>query len=107
MVIPEARCAGARACVDGVRQAARVGHRGLELADRSIEIVADRGIAQRVPPAEWQALAAQMRERFRAGEFEAGVMAAIGDVAQRLRTHYPLAAGARNPDELSNRPVVL
>jgi uncharacterized membrane protein len=79
----------------------------VELADRSIEIVADRGIAQRVPPAEWQALAAQMRQRFRAGEFEAGVMAAIGDVAQRLRTHYPLAAGARNPDELSNRPVVL
>jgi uncharacterized membrane protein len=79
----------------------------VELADRSIEIVADRGIAQRVPAAEWQALAAQMRERFRAGEFEAGVTAAIDEVAQRLRTHFPLAAGARNPDELSNRPVVL
>jgi uncharacterized membrane protein len=79
----------------------------VELADRSIEIVADRGIARRVPAAEWQAQADRMRERFRAGEFEAGLTAAIDDVAQRLRTHFPLAAGARNPDELSNRPVVL
>jgi uncharacterized membrane protein len=79
----------------------------VELADRSIEIVADRGIAQRVPADDWQTLAAQMRERFRTGAFEAGVTEAVAQVAQRLRTHFPLAEGARNPDELSNRPVVL
>lgn len=79
----------------------------VELADRSIEIVADRGIARMVPAAEWQALAGAMREQFRAGRFEAGVIDAVAQVAQRLRAHYPLAEGARNPDELSNRPAVL
>jgi uncharacterized membrane protein len=44
----------------------------VELADHSIEIVADRGIARHVAPAEWQQLAAQMRDRFRSGEFEGG-----------------------------------
>jgi len=79
----------------------------VELADRSIEIVADRGIAQRVPAEDWQAIAARVRERFHAGAHEAGVIEAVESVAQRLRTHFPLAGGDRNPDELSNRPVVL
>jgi len=79
----------------------------VELADRSIEIVADRGIAQRVPPEQWSAIAEQMREQFRRGAHEAGVIAAIEQVAQHLRAHFPLAAGARNPDELANAPAVL
>lgn len=79
----------------------------VELADRSIEIVADRGIARHVPAHEWQVLAQAMREHFRAGAFETGVTEALAQVAQRLRQHYPLADGVRNPDELSNRPALL
>lgn len=79
----------------------------VELADRSIEIVADRGIAQRVPAEVWAGIAAQMREQFRRGAYEAGVTTAIEQVAQQLRAHFPLATGARNPDELSNAPAVL
>ena len=48
-----------------------------------------------------------MRERFRAGQYEAGTVEAIDRVAALLRTHYPLADGARNPNELSNRPALL
>jgi uncharacterized membrane protein len=79
----------------------------VELADRSIEIVADRGVAQRVPAEDWQGIAARMRERFRSGAYESGVIEAVGEIAERLREHFPLAAGTRNPDELSNRPAVL
>lgn len=79
----------------------------VELADHSIEIVADRGIARHVAPQEWQHMAALMRERFRSGAFEAGVTEAVAQVAQRLRTHYPLDEGHRNPDELANQPVIL
>jgi len=79
----------------------------VELADRSIEIVADRGIAQRVGADDWQAVAGRMRARFVAGDYEAGVLDAVEQVAQRLRAHYPLAGGTRNADELSNRPVIL
>lgn len=79
----------------------------VELADHSIEIVADRGIARHVSPEEWQQLAAQMRDRFRDGAFEAGVTDTVAQVAQRLRAHFPLRDDERNPDELGNRPVVL
>src|SRR5512138_3141019 len=46
----------------------------VELADRSIEIVADRGIARRVPRAEWDAVCGAMREHFRTGGFEQGTI---------------------------------
>ena len=75
----------------------------LLLAEHAIEIVADRGLTQRVPQAEWNALVAAMRERFRAGQFEAGLAAAVSTVDQLLRQHFPLQAGMHNPNELPDR----
>lgn len=79
----------------------------LLLAERSIEIVADRGLARHVPPERWQAIVAGMREAFRAGRYEEGLNAAIAAVDTLLVTHFPLAAGASNPNELPNRPVLM
>lgn len=79
----------------------------VELADHTIEIVVDRGIAGHVAAAEWTSIAAMMRDRFRAGEFEAGALAGVGAVGALLARHYPLAAGERNPNELPDHPVVL
>jgi uncharacterized membrane protein len=79
----------------------------VELADHQIEIVADRGIGPKVPQAEWDGIAAAMRDRFRAGEFEAGIIAGVQAVGERLAHHFPLVDGARNPDELPNQPTVL
>jgi uncharacterized membrane protein len=79
----------------------------IELADHQIEIVADRGIGPRVEPEEWSAIAAAMRDRFRAGEFEAGAIAGVQAVGALLARHFPLADGERNPDELPDQPVVL
>jgi hypothetical protein len=75
----------------------------LLLAEHAIEIVADRGLARRVVGDEWQRLIAAMRENFRAGRFEAGLMQAIDAVDALLRHHFPLAPGENNPDELPNR----
>ncbi len=75
----------------------------LLLAEHAIEIVADRGLKQRVPQAEWDALVVAMRERFRAGQYEAGLTAAITTVDGLLRRHFPLAEGERNPNELPDR----
>jgi uncharacterized membrane protein len=72
----------------------------LLLAEHAIEIVADRGLARHVPPAHWQAVVAGMREAFRAGRFEAGLMQAIDAVEALLLQHFPLAEGERNPNEL-------
>lgn len=77
----------------------------LQLVDRDIEIVADRGIAARIEQAEWDAICHRMEEAFRANRFEDGVLAGIADVTERLVRHFP--AGHRNPDELPDRPVVL
>lgn len=79
----------------------------VELADQSIEIVADRGIAQRVPRAEWDGICHAMRDHFRAGRFEQGAIEAVQAVGALLARHFPLVEGERNPNELSNRPAVL
>ncbi len=75
----------------------------LLLAEQAIEIVADRGLTRQVPQAEWDALVAAMRQQFRAGQFEAGLAAAIDTVDALLRRHFPLAEGEINPNELPDR----
>ncbi len=75
----------------------------LLLAEHAIEIVADRGLARQVPPAHWQAVVAGMREAFRAGRYEAGLMQAVEAVEALLVQHFPLRAEAANPNELSDR----
>jgi uncharacterized membrane protein len=77
----------------------------LLLADRDIEIVADRGIAARVAQDEWEAICRAMEGELRAGRYEAGALAGIRAVSELLARHFP--PGDRNPDEQPNRPTVL
>lgn len=77
----------------------------LLLADHDIEIVADRGIAARVDAAAWEAVAQTMETAFRQGEFERGALEGIRQIGALLTAHFP--APGKNPDELSNRPVVV
>ncbi|MDE2276773.1 MAG: TPM domain-containing protein [Burkholderiales bacterium] len=72
----------------------------LLLAERAIEIVADRGVAHRVPPGHWAEVLAGMREAFKAGRFEPGLLRAIDAVDAVLVQHFPLAPGQANPNEL-------
>jgi uncharacterized membrane protein YgcG len=75
----------------------------LLLAERAIEIVADRGLTRHVPQAHWDALVAGMRTAFRGGRFEEGLAQAIAAVDAVLLRHYPLAEGQANPNELPDR----
>jgi uncharacterized membrane protein len=79
----------------------------VELADHGIEIVADRGIARRVPREQWQAICDAMRERFRAGDYEGGALIGIERVGEQLAQIFPLAEGAVNPNELNDTPRLL
>jgi uncharacterized membrane protein len=72
----------------------------LLLAEHAIEIVADRGLARRVPQDHWDAVLAAMRSNFAAGRFEAGLAQAISAVDAELAEHFPLAEGQANPNEL-------
>jgi uncharacterized membrane protein len=78
----------------------------LLLAERAIEIVADRGLTSRVPDAEWQRIVAAMRDAFRAGRFEDGLTQAVDAVTALLVQHFPLAPGEANPNELPDEPVL-
>jgi uncharacterized membrane protein len=74
-------------------------------ADHAVEIVADRGIAARVSPAEWAAVCRDMEDHFRAGRFRDGAVAGVLAVGKLLQQHFPDARGDRN--ELSDQAVLL
>ncbi len=73
------------------------------LAEHAIEVVADRGLARHVPAAHWQGVVAGLREAFRQGRYEAGLLQAVDAVEALLVQHFPLAPGAAKPNELSDR----
>ena len=75
----------------------------LLLAEHRIEVVADRGVARRAGEAAWAGIVAGMGDAFRSGRYEQGLAAAIDAVDALLREHFPLAAGASNPNELPDR----
>ena len=77
----------------------------LLLADHDLEIVADRGIAEKVGQAQWDEIAQGMERHFRAGDFRQGTLQGIQRVSALLVKHFP--PGARNPNELSDQPVIL
>jgi len=78
----------------------------LLLAERRIEIVADRGIDRKVEPARWSAIAEAMAADLAKGAFESGLLRAIDAVGELLRAHYPAAEGVPNPNELPDAPIV-
>ena len=75
----------------------------LLLAERAIEIVADRGLTRHVSQKSWDALIAGMRDNFRGGRFEEGLAQAVDAVDALLLRHFALAEGEANPDELPDR----
>lgn len=77
----------------------------LLLADRDVEIVADRGIHAITDAGEWNKICRAMEVAFQHGRYEQGVIEGIQEITQHLRHHFP--ANAQNKNELSDRPVVL
>lgn len=78
----------------------------LLLADRAVEIVADRGVAGgHVQVEEWPEVARCMERCFRAGDFCGGCVAGIAAVAGVLSRHPPGTRGVGN--ELPDAPVIL
>jgi uncharacterized membrane protein len=77
----------------------------LLLADRQVEIVADRGIDARVGAAGWEKICADMRTEFSSGNFERGVIQGIEAVSRQLAAHFPKHGAGKN--ELPDAPVVM
>lgn len=77
----------------------------LLLADRDVEIVADRGIDAKVGPQEWERICRKMEAAFRHADYEGGVVGGIQEVTRHLAEHFPPIGDGRN--ELPDAPVVL
>ena len=78
----------------------------LLLTEQLIEIVADRGLNQHVPPAHWQALLAQMRSAFQQGAYEDGLTHALEEVSAVLVQFFPLQEGASRRNVLPDTPLI-
>jgi uncharacterized membrane protein len=80
----------------------------VEVADRNVEIIADRGFKGRVGAAEWEAVCRLMEEHFRAGRFEIGSVAGVDAIGSLLARHFPQTAGSLpSRNELPDRPTLL
>ncbi len=75
------------------------------LADRDVEIVADRGAHVKVSSQEWQAICNKMEAAFCRGKYCEGATKGIQDVARHLQQHFPTNGPSHN--ELPDTPVVL
>jgi uncharacterized membrane protein len=79
----------------------------LLLAENKLELVADRGIASKVPQAQWDAICAQLQTHLAQHEIEIGLSATISQLGQLLQQHFPIENAQANPDELCNHPVII
>ncbi|HUL92434.1 MAG TPA: TPM domain-containing protein [Burkholderiales bacterium] len=77
----------------------------LLLADRRVELVADRGIHSKVGTTAWEAICGEMQQEFARGQFERGAVIGIRAISDLLAEHYPPSSEDRN--ELPDTPVVL
>jgi uncharacterized membrane protein YgcG len=77
------------------------------LADRVVEIVADRGFNDCVTAAEWRTVCDDMEREFRAGRFREGALVGVEDAGRIVARCFPQQPGQRDEDELPNRPTLL
>jgi uncharacterized membrane protein len=81
----------------------------LLIADRAVEIVADRGIDARVAAGAWNEICAKMETEFRAGHFADGVQHGLVEIGALLAEHFPRREGSARSagNELPDAPIVL
>jgi uncharacterized membrane protein len=76
------------------------------LADRAVEILADRGLAAHIAQGEWDQICREMERHYRANDFGRGSVAGIEQIGRLLGRHFPGSQGSATP-ELPNQPVLL
>lgn len=77
----------------------------LLLAERDVEIVADRGIDARVSARDWQDICHGMEQAFHDGRYETGALEGIRALTRLLVLNFP--AGAEGGTQLPDSPVLL
>ncbi len=77
----------------------------LLLADRKVEIVADRGIHRHAGDERWRAICREIEHHYRKGDFLTGSVTGIQKISAELAFYFP--AKGEHANEQSDAPVVL
>jgi len=74
----------------------------VSVAERYVEIIADKGINDRVAAGTWDGIVHNFTARVHGGEIGAGFIEAIGACGDILESHFPIQPGDKNelPDHL-------
>jgi len=75
------------------------------LADRSVDIVVDRGLHERIQPMEWAKICRGMEKEFRDGRFEEGALNGVRAIGRLLAEHFPLAT--RHAERLQGQAIAI
>jgi uncharacterized membrane protein len=75
------------------------------LADRHVEIVADRGVDRVAGHEEWERICHMMEAHFRERRYAEGGVAGVEAVSRVLEAHFPARGEPRN--EIADRPARL
>lgn len=75
-------------------------------AERYVEIIADRGINNKVGQEQWESIVVNFVAAVRRGETLKGFLSCIDACGTLLQLHVP-STGVRNENELANRLIVL
>ena len=75
------------------------------LADKAVEIVADRGIHAKAGNSTWEAICKSMQAEFFNANFQSGALKGIAAVADMIGTHFP--SNAARVNELPDAPILL
>ena len=76
----------------------------VSLFERQAVILADLAVAEKFPPETWNQLLNRLLSRAQAGELGAGMVEAIGQLGDLLKTKFPIRADDKN--EISNQLIV-
>ncbi len=80
------------------------------IADRSVELVTDRGVKARIPDSTWQPLIAELTAAYKSGEYQQSTLQFLNLLSQQLDSTFSeslatnVVSKPSNPDEVPNRP---
>ncbi len=77
----------------------------VSVAERYVEIIADRAIDARVVPGTWKAIVDDLTPAIGSGNTTDGFVAAIGAIGAELAKHFP--PGTRTANELPDHLIIL
>ncbi|MBA4172380.1 MAG: hypothetical protein C0511_06925 [Hyphomicrobium sp.] len=77
----------------------------MSVAERYVEILADKGIHSKVPPGAWQEIVDRLTQKIAGDRTADGFIDAIAAVGKLLAEHFP--PGSASPDELPNHLIVI